>query len=92
MTLLAAVQWHDAPASPAAAPLMAGHEPEHDRLYDDGRDAPSHHSRRTDRSAMGQVWRSLNARATPNQVRACQRRSLMRYEWMPFLRRDGPQG
>ena len=68
MTVLAALGWQDAPASPAAVPLMDGSEhPEHDRLYEDARQ-PGSASKRKDRSAVGQTWRCLNEKATPNQA------------------------
>ncbi len=53
-------------ASIAAGPLMAEHRFEHDKVdqYED----EAEHSRRSDRSTVRTVWRSLNSPATPNQV------------------------
>ncbi len=54
--------------SPAAVPVMEGNDSDHERLYEDGR-LPGSASKRKDRSAVGQTWRSLNEKATPNQAR-----------------------
>ncbi len=68
MTLLVAPGWQDAPASPGAIPVMDGDDSDHERLYEDVR-LPGSASKRKDRSAVGQTWRSLNEKATPNQAR-----------------------
>ena len=47
---------------------MDSDDSDHERLYEDVR-LPGSASKRKDRSAVGQTWRSLNEKAAPNQAR-----------------------